>query len=115
MLRTSKGARRYNEPVTLLMIKATADSYGHAEMGEPVEVLKTYAYVRQMSEQKAMMTFQQADAIGLEIEMRIPVVKFNALRWRGHIVHFAAPQEIDMRGRIMRFNGYYQQDDPSYE
>lgn len=111
MLRQTHGARRYNEKITLTHAEAVRDEYGHASFAEPVDVLEVYAYVRQMSASKTMMTFQQADVVGLDIEFRTPSVVFNAIRYRGHDVHFAQPEELD-RGRRLHIAGYYQIDDP---
>lgn len=111
-LRETYGARRYNERITLTRSKVVVDEYGHQSISEPVEVLEVYAYVRQMSAQKTMMTFQQADAIGLEIEMRTPSVNFNGLIYRGKEVHYSHPEDVGGRGRIIRLSGWYQQDNP---
>ena len=92
----------YSEPVV--------DEYGHKEMSKPVDVLEVFAYVRQMSANKTMITFQQADVVGLEIELRTPAVEFNGLRFRGHDVYFAQPEDVDGRGRILRIAGWYQVD-----
>lgn len=89
------------------------DDFGHPSFAEPVDVLEVYAYVRQMSASKTMMTFQQADAVGLEIELRNPHVAFNGLRYRGHDVHFAQPEDVDGRGRLLRISGWYQTDNPT--
>jgi hypothetical protein len=110
-LRTPYNARRYNTLVVLTYSEAVVDEFGHASMGEPVDVCRTYAYVRQMSASKTMMTFQQADVVGLEIELRNPNVRFNGLYWNGHHVQFSQPEEVE-RGRILRINGYYQTDNP---
>lgn len=112
MLRQAQGARRYNERVMLTQAEAVRDDFGHPSFAEPVDVLEVYAYVRQMSASKTMMTFQQADAVGLEIELRNPHVAFNGLRYRGHEVHFAQPEDVDGRGRILRISGWYQTDNP---
>lgn len=109
-LRQTYGARRYNEPVTLTYAEAVTDDFGHQSLSEPVDVLEVWAYVRQMSATKTMMTFQQADAVGLDIEFRRPAVGFNGLRWRGHEVFFSQPEDVDGRGRILRIAGYYQTD-----
>ena len=111
-LRQSYGARRYNELITLTLSQVAADEFGHASFSTPVDVLEVYAYVDQMSATKSMMTFQQADAIGLEIEFRKPNVRFNGIRYRGHDVFFAQPTELE-RGRIIRISGYYQTDNPA--
>lgn len=111
-LRQPYGARRYNEPIELTYSEAVVDDYGHAEMGKPVVVGEAYAYVRQMSAAKTMATFQQMDAIGLEIEMRTPSVRFNGLRYRGNDVYFAHPEDVGGRGRVIRMSGYYQMDHP---
>jgi head-tail adaptor len=113
MLRQAKGARRYNERITLTLAGAVRDDFGHASFAEPVDVLEVFAYVRQMSASKTMMTFQQADAVGLEIELRNPHVAFNGIRYRGHDVHFAQPEDVDGRGRILRISGWYQTDNPT--
>lgn len=112
-LREPQGARRYNDTITLTMAQVSRDDFGHASLAEPVDVLTCRAYVRQMSATKTMMTFQQADAVGLDIELRRPAVEFNGIRWRGHEVHFAQPEDVDNRGRIIRIAGWYQQDDPA--
>ena len=96
MLRDSQGARRYNEPI----------------VAEPSDLVTVYASVRQMSATKTMMTFQQADAVGLDIEFRTPSVRFNGLKYRGHDVHFSQPEDVDGRGRIIRISGWYQIDNP---
>ena len=111
-LRTAYNARRYNEPILLTYSEAVVDDFGHASFGEPEEVCKTFAYVRQMSASKTMLTFQQANVVGLDIELRNPCMRFNGLYWRGHYVQFAQPEELD-RGRILRISGYYQTDNPS--
>lgn len=112
-LRESKGSRRYNERITLTWSQAVRDDYGHVSLSEPTDVLDVYAYVRQMSANKTMMTFQQADAVGLDIELRRPAVMFNGLRYRGKDVHFSQPEDVDGRGRIIRISGWYQTDNPS--
>lgn len=111
-LRDTYGARRYNERISLTLAEVVTDEYGHQSLSEPVDVLDVYAYVRQMSANKTMMTFQQADAVGLEIELRTPHVIFNGLRYRGHEVHFAQPEDVDGRGRYIRISGWYQIDNP---
>ena len=111
-LRQPYNARRYNERVTLTYANAVVDEYGHAALGDRVAVLDVFASVTQMSATKTMMTFQQADAVGLDIELRNPNVQFNGLRYRGHDVFFATPQEVE-RGRILRISGYYQTDNPA--
>lgn len=110
-LRESYDARRYNERITLTFSRIEVDEFGHRAFAEPEDVLEVYASVRQMSAQKTMMTFQQADVVGLDIEFRTPSVVFNAIRYRGHDVHFAQPEELD-RGRRLHIAGYYQIDDP---
>ena len=114
-LRTSKGARRYNDLVTLTLREVTADEFGHAVVGDPVDVLNVYAEVRQMSATKTMMTFQQADVVGVDIEFRTPYGKvYNGARWRGHDIHFSAPESVDNRDRYTRVTGWYQVDNPKY-
>lgn len=111
-LRESKGARRYNQRITLTWSQAVVDEYGHQSLSEPTDVLEVYAYVRQMSANKTMMTFQQANAVGLDIELRKPAVMFNGLRYLGNDVYFSQPEDVDGRGRIIRISGYYQIDNP---
>ena len=112
MLRTSKGARRYNDRIILTKAVAVVDEYSHAEISTPQEVLEVYAEVRQMSSTKTMLTFQQADVVGLDIEFRLPAVEFDGIIWRGHEVHFPTPEVLDNRGRIVRVSGWYQKDNP---
>ena len=109
MLRQPKGARRYNERITLTQAEVTRDAFGHPSFAAPVDVMDVYAYVRQMSASKTMITFQQADVIGLEIELREPNVVFNGLRYNGHQVNLNVPSSIE-RGRILRLSGWYQVD-----
>lgn len=109
-LRETYNARRFNERITLTWARAVVDDYGHASLAEPEDVLDVYAYVRQMSASKTMMTFQMADVIGIEVEFRTPSVPFNGLRYRGHDVHFSQPEDVDGRGRILRLSGWYQMD-----
>jgi hypothetical protein len=94
------------------MADAIVDEYGHASFTEPRDLVTVYAHVRQMSATKTMMTFQQADAVGLDIEFRTPSVRFNGLKYRGHDVHFSHPEDVDGRGRIIRISGWYQIDNP---
>lgn len=110
-IRDSRNARRYNTRITLTRSEQVVDEYGHASMGEPVDVMEVYAFVEQMSATKTMMTFQQADAVGLDIEFRKPSVPFNGIRYRGKDVFFATPTEVE-RGRILRIAGWYQTDNP---
>ena len=113
MLRTSKGARRYNDLVTLTKSTAAVDGFGHAAIGDPVDVMNVWAEVRQMSATKTMLTFQQADVVGVDIEFRVPGVEFDGITWRGHKVHFPTPEILDNRGRIRRVSGWYQADNPA--
>lgn len=108
-MREGKGARRYNTLVTLTYSERVVDEFGHASYADPVDIADVYASVSRMSASKTMMTFQQADVIGLEIELREPNVAFNGLRYAGHDVHFAEPEPME-RGRILRINGWYQAD-----
>lgn len=109
MLREAKGARRYNTRVTLTYSAAVVDDYGHKSYGAPADVADVYASVVRMPATKTMMTFQQADVIGLDIELRNPGTPFNGIRYDGHDVHFSEPEPVD-RGRILRINGWYQVD-----
>ena len=113
MLREPKGARRFNDVVMLTKRTSTVDEFGQANVGEPEDVLEVYAKVIQMSATKTMLTFQQADVVGLDIELRNPGVTFNGLRWRGHDVHFPTPEDVDNRGRYLRISGWYQIDNPN--
>ena len=108
-MREAKGARRYNTLVTLTYSEKVVDDYGHASYDEPMDMASVYASVVRMSASKALMTFQQADVIGLEIELREPNVAFNGLRYDGHEVHFSEPEQRE-RGRILHISGWYQVD-----
>ena len=113
MLRTSKGARRYNDRITLTRsATVTEDAFGHAKIGEPETVLTVYAEVRQRSATKTMLTFQQADVVGVDLEFRNPLVDFDGIIWRGHAIHFPTPEDLDNRGRIVRVSGWYEKDNP---
>jgi hypothetical protein len=74
-----------------------------------MDMAEVYASVVRMSATKTTMTFQQADVVGLEIELREPNVAFNGLRYDGHDVHFSEPEPME-RGRILRIQGWYQID-----
>lgn len=113
MLRQSTGARRYNDMITLMRADSVTDDYGHMSVGEPAKVMDCHAYVRQMSSTKTMMTFQQADVVGLEIEFRHVTRPFTLIEWRGHKVYFPSVEDVDNRGRVMRIQGYYQKDNPN--
>lgn len=109
MMREAKGARRYNTLITLTYTEKVTDDFGHASYDAPMDVADVYASVVRMSASKTMMTFQMADVIGLEIELREPNVAFNGLRYDGHDVHFSEPESVE-RGRILRISGWYQVD-----
>ena len=108
-MRQAQGARRYNTLVTLTYSEKVTDEFGHASYDDPIDIADVYASVEQMSATKTMMTFQQADVIGLEIELREPNVVFNGLRYKGHQVNLNVPSSIE-RGRILRLSGWYQVD-----
>ena len=116
-LRQPKGARRYNDRVTLTKSVAYTDEYSHADFAPPVAVMEVYAEVRQMSATKSMLTFQQADVVGVDMEFRLPQdgTKFDGAIWRGHDIHFPHPEVVDNRGRIVRVSGWYQVDNPVQE
>lgn len=109
MAREGKGARRFNTLVTLTYSEKVVDDFGHISYNDPVDMADVYANVARMSATKTMMTFQQADVIGLEIELREPNVAFNGMRYDGHDVHFSDPEALE-RGRILRIQGWYQVD-----
>lgn len=108
-MREARGARRYNTLITLTYAEKVTDEFGHASYDDPIDIADVYVSVEQMSATKTIMTFQQADVIGLEIELREPNVAFNGLRYDGHDVHFSEPEPIE-RGRILRISGWYQVD-----
>ena len=108
-MRQAQGARRYNTLVTLTYSEKVTDEFGHASYDDPIDIADVYVSVEQMSATKTMMTFQQADVIGLEIELREPNVVFNGLRYNGHQVNLNVPSSIE-RGRILRPSGWYQVD-----
>ncbi len=112
---STRGARRYNEPITLTLTEATssADTFGHASLGTAQVVGTVYAEVRQMSATKTMLTFQQADVVGVDLEFRLPSYAFNGAVWDGHEIHFPTPEIVDERGRIVRVSGWYQIDNPT--
>ena len=51
--------------------------------------------------------------VGLDIELRNPNIQFNGLRYRGHDVYFAQPEDVDGRGRVLRIAGWYSTDNPA--
>ena len=71
-VRDSQGARRYNTHIVLTYSERVVDEFGHASYADAVDVAEVYAAVSRMSAAKAMMTFQQADVVGLDIELRAP-------------------------------------------
>lgn len=103
------GARRFNTLVTLTYSEKVVDDFGHASYADAVDIADVYASVSRMSATKTLMTFQQADVVGLEIELREPNVAFNGLRYEGHDVHFSEPEPME-RGRNLRITGWYQVD-----
>lgn len=116
-LRQPRGARRYNDRVMLTKSVATTDQFSHPDFAAPVDVLEVWAEVRQMSATKTMLTFQQADVVGVDLEFRLPQdgTQFDGARWKGHQIHFPTPEVIDNRGRIVRVSGWYQVDNPVQE
>ena len=111
-LRSPKGARRYNDRITLTWAETTADGFAHPSVGTPVAVLDVWAEVRQMSATKTMLTFQQADVVGVDVEFRLPDVRWNGITWRGREINFPMPEVLENRGRIVRISGWYQADNP---
>lgn len=112
MLRNPTQARRYTQPIELLYAAPSVDEYGHVSLGAPEPVLSAFAHVEQMSATKTMMTFQQADVVGVEIEMRWTDKAFNGIRWQGHDIVFSHPENVGERNRIIRIAGYYQIQNP---
>lgn len=112
MRRESQGARRFNDRILLTRTTSTKDAFGHLTVSAPKPVMEVYAQVRQMSATKTMLTFQQADVVGVDLEFRKPCVCFNGIIWRGHEIHFPRPEDVDDRGRYVRVSGWYQIDDP---
>ena len=108
-VRDSQGARRYNTHIVLTYSERVVDEFGHASYTDAVDVAEVYAAVSRMSATKTMMTFQQADVVGLDIELRAPGVEFNGIRYGGQDVHCAEPEPVD-RGRLLRISGWYQED-----
>ena len=113
MRREPRNARRFNYRIQLTKTTNTVDEMGHVSIGEPAVVLTVYAEVRQMSATKTMLTFQQADVVGIDIYMRKPAVEFDGILWNGHEIHFPTPEDVDERGRYLRLSGWYQADNPS--
>lgn len=112
MLRQAQGARRYTDRLELLKSDRIIDELGHAHMGEPYVVKTVFGNVSRMSETKTLATFEQANIVGVDIELRYTSVDFNGIRWRGHTIALHAPEDVDNRHRTLRVAGYYQQDNP---
>lgn len=112
MLRQPQNARRFNERISLTLSDVSVDEFGHASVNSTKEVATVYAYVRQMSATKTMLTFQQADIVGIEVEFRAVEVAFDGILWRGHQLHFAQPENVDNRGRYVKLTGWYHIDNP---
>lgn len=110
MLGRRKNARRFDQLVTISFEGVVADDYGQADFSEAGESMEVHASVVRMSAHRTMLTFQLADVIGVEIEMRNPGRIPNHITWLGHDIHFTEPLDVDGRGRLLRFTGYYQQD-----
>lgn len=108
-VRDSQGTRRYNTRIVLTYSERVVDEFGHASYADAVDVAEVYAAVSRMSATKTMMTFQQADVVGLDIELRAPGVEFNGIRYGEHDVHFSEPEPMD-RSRLLRISGWYQED-----
>jgi len=101
----------YHDRITLTLAPVTASALGAPVLGTPAVVGEVWASVKRMSTYKSMMTFQQADVIGLEIEMRAHGIEFNGMAWEGHKLSFASPDTTDPR--LIRVNAYYQIDNPA--
>jgi len=113
MLRSAKGSRRYNTPVVLAFESVTVGDYGDRATGTITDVLKVYASVERMSATRSMETYQSADVIGVDIEFRtVPGIRFNVIKWDGHILRFADPETRQREG-VTRVNGWYQIDNPT--
>ena len=106
MRRDPQNARRFNDRITLTRSSATEDGFGHADVSAPAPVLEVYARVRQMSATKTMLTFQQADVVGVDLEFRKPAGVFDGIIWRGHEIPFPTPEDVGDRGRILRVSGW---------
>jgi len=111
MFGKGKGARKFNQIVTLTKSQVSTDDFGHTVWADPVTVANIWASVERMTASKTLATFQLADVIGLDIQFHNPVgLDYNGLTYQGHDVHFATPEDVDGRGRVVRIIGYYQQD-----
>lgn len=110
MIDAGRGTRRYRTPIMLTNSVATEGELTHAVVGTATPVAVVYASVTRMSASKTALTFQMADVIGLDIEFRNPHTAWNGITWEGHDIHFAEPEDVDGRGRIIRVSGWYQQD-----
>lgn len=108
----ARGARRFSERIVLTRAEVVVDDFGHRSVGDPVDVLTVYADVRQMSAVKSIMTFQQADVVGVDIEFRNPGLEFNGIRWGEREIVFSEPMYLGRLDRNVRVTGYYQVDNP---
>lgn len=114
MLGRRKGAREFDQMVTLTYSDITADDYGRAEIECSPSALEhrseCHASVVRMSANRTMLTFQLADVIGVDIRMRRPDRMPNGIIWNGHEIHFGDPEDVDGRGKYILIRGYYQQE-----
>lgn len=110
MLDKRKGTRRFDQIVTISFDGVVADDYGRADFSESGESMDVHASVTRMSAHRTLLTFQLADVIGVEIEMRNPGRVPSHITWKGHDIHYTEPLDVDGRGRLLRFTGYYQED-----
>jgi len=103
----------YRDKIILTYAPVSVSNLGAAVKGTVQNSYACWASVRRMSATKAMMTFQAADIVGVDVEFRNPQVGWNGMLWNGHALNYAAPDYVDNRSRIVKVQAYYQIDDPA--
>jgi head-tail adaptor len=113
MLRNGRDCRRYNRRIVLTKDIVSEDAYGHPVVTGTADALTVYASVERVSASRMMATFQQENAISVEVEFRAPdpATKWDGITWEGNRLHFAAPEYLD-RGMTVRVTAWYQTDTP---
>lgn len=76
-------ARKYNQPIVLILKSSTTDDFGKGKMGPSQDVLSTFADVIQTNSSRTRIENTNARQIAMRFTIRYTEVEFNAVRYRG--------------------------------
>lgn len=98
-------ARQYRDTVSLYTVASIMDSYGHKVKSTPVLVTECPAVVSQLSGNRTMYLYQDAEIVAFEIRIRYVNANIKEVVWGDKTITIDSLENVDNRNREIVMTG----------